>query len=319
MDITIRSEAIKDYNSIAELNLISFREEGQDWVKEMNIPGTLRHRHGFDPDLALVAEVDGKIVGYALFSPFDVYFKNHLVKSVFLSPLGVLPEYQSKGIGGRLMAEGHRRAMEKGYSLAALFGDREYYQRFGYKAHMLSLNGMTITKEDMPTLPTGAVERPVKSRDIDRLMDLWHQWHKHEPIAMFPGPTLMDWISPDQAFKSSTITVDDQVVGYIRYYRENPSRYTAFLTDNAEHTSQVLAYLKTKFSDTEIEKIFLPINPQSPWVQGLINCPFTQKVNMSQYALLKLLDENPHSSEYFQFIEESEDNIGVVSLPAQFD
>ena len=57
--------------------------------------------------------------------------KNH--QTLTLGPVSVLPEYQKKGIGSRLIEEGHDAARRLGYRSALLVGHPEYYPRFGYR------------------------------------------------------------------------------------------------------------------------------------------------------------------------------------------
>ena len=49
-----------------------------------------------------------------------------------VSPLSVLPEYQSKGIGSSLMQAVIEKSKEKGLDALFLLGDPKYYQLFGF-------------------------------------------------------------------------------------------------------------------------------------------------------------------------------------------
>lgn len=55
MRINMRTETIKDYSAIAEVNLLAFRDSDQCFVGEVAMVDTLRHRPDYDPELALVA------------------------------------------------------------------------------------------------------------------------------------------------------------------------------------------------------------------------------------------------------------------------
>lgn len=50
-----------------------------------------------------------------------------------LAPVSVLPEYQGKGIGGKLMLESHKKAKELGYKSIVLIGYEKHNPRFGYE------------------------------------------------------------------------------------------------------------------------------------------------------------------------------------------
>ena len=51
---------------------------------------------------------------------------------VGLAPVGVVPEYQGKGIGSRLIREGLLACREAGYGAAVVLGEPGYYGRFGF-------------------------------------------------------------------------------------------------------------------------------------------------------------------------------------------
>jgi tRNA pseudouridine(38-40) synthase len=51
---------------------------------------------------------------------------------VALAPLAVEPSFQSSGIGGALIREGHVRLKEAGETLSVVLGDPAYYGRFKY-------------------------------------------------------------------------------------------------------------------------------------------------------------------------------------------
>lgn len=50
-----------------------------------------------------------------------------------VGPLSVLPEFQKKGIGSKLMNEAISESKNAGYCGMILFGYPEYYHRFGFK------------------------------------------------------------------------------------------------------------------------------------------------------------------------------------------
>ena len=54
-------------------------------------------------DLSFVAELDGELVGYVLFTRSLLDAPRRLVDVLVLSPLGVVPEHQGRGIGSALV------------------------------------------------------------------------------------------------------------------------------------------------------------------------------------------------------------------------
>src|SRR5215471_15938619 len=100
--VQIRSETIPDYAGIAALHARAFGER----PAEALIVALHRQRPAFDPDLSLVAELDGRVVGHALFSPHIVRLLGQDVRAVNLAPIAVDPAHQRSGIGGRLIVAG---------------------------------------------------------------------------------------------------------------------------------------------------------------------------------------------------------------------
>jgi putative acetyltransferase len=85
------------------------------------------------PDgLSLVAEHEGQIVGHAMFTRSLLDAPRRLVGVQVLSPLGVLPEHQKRGIGSALVRHGLKALANQAASLVFLEGDPGYYSRFGF-------------------------------------------------------------------------------------------------------------------------------------------------------------------------------------------
>src|SRR4029453_13095308 len=79
---------------------------------------------------ALVAEDEGEIVGYVMFSYAELAEGGRVL---MLSPLGVRPDRRRQGLGSRLVEEGLRRARERGEPVVIVEGDPRYYSRFGFR------------------------------------------------------------------------------------------------------------------------------------------------------------------------------------------
>lgn len=84
--------------------------------------------------VSLVAELDGNIVGHVQLSRCWVDAPDRLVDVLTLSPLSVLPRYQGRGLGGRLVREALQAAQNARCPLVFLEGSPIYYQRFGFEA-----------------------------------------------------------------------------------------------------------------------------------------------------------------------------------------
>src|SRR5512137_2715305 len=117
MHISLRSENVKDYPAIAEINALAFSASGGTGnigKTEMVLVDVLRHAPDFNPDWSLVAEVDGRVVGHALFHPYRAFVQGEEIAAVGLHPIAIHPAFQKQGVGSALMLEGHRLLKEKG-------------------------------------------------------------------------------------------------------------------------------------------------------------------------------------------------------------
>lgn len=124
----IREERLKDYERTYLVVKKAFENLEHADGNEHNLVNALRKCDAFIPELSLVAEVDGQIVGHIMFTKAKVENNTVLV----LAPLSVLPEYQKRGIGTALIKEGHRIAGELGYEYSIVLGSEKYYPRIGY-------------------------------------------------------------------------------------------------------------------------------------------------------------------------------------------
>ena len=133
MNVLIRQEQKEDYDKVYEVVRTAFACAAHTNHDEHNLVVRLRRSAAFIPELSLVAEVAGEIVGHILFTRGVIQAKTQEYETLVLAPLAVVPDYQGKGIGGRLIEAGHRVAREIGFKSVLLVGHPIYYPRFGYR------------------------------------------------------------------------------------------------------------------------------------------------------------------------------------------
>jgi putative acetyltransferase len=81
---------------------------------------------------SLVAEVDNQVFGYVSYSP--IFLKTDTGMSGYiLAPLAVSPEHQKQGVGSRLINTGIDMLTKDGAGVLLVYGDPDYYGRFGFK------------------------------------------------------------------------------------------------------------------------------------------------------------------------------------------
>ena len=129
----IRKENKEDFKKVFDVIEAAFNDAEFTDHQEQFLVERLRTSEAFIPELSLVAEVDGQIVGHILLTKLKIKNGTTEFDSLALAPVSVLPAYQGKGIGGELIVEAHRRAAELGHRSVVLLGHEKYYPRFGYK------------------------------------------------------------------------------------------------------------------------------------------------------------------------------------------
>lgn len=124
----IRKENKNDYNEVYNVIKKAFETAEHSDENEQDLVVRLRNSKAFIPELSLVAVEENKIVGYILFTKIKI--KDNI--ELALAPLAVLPEYQRKGIGKKLIETGHNIAKNLGYHYSIVLGSENYYSKMGY-------------------------------------------------------------------------------------------------------------------------------------------------------------------------------------------
>ena len=76
--------------------------------------------------LSLVAVISDQVVGHVLFSPVTIEPPPGDTRWAALGPIGVVPDYQGRGIGSQLVIEGFAGCRSRGYDGVVLLGAPEY-------------------------------------------------------------------------------------------------------------------------------------------------------------------------------------------------
>lgn len=121
----IRPERAGDEDAIRAVETAAF---GRDL--EAKIVDDVRGSAAFIPDLSLVAEEDGNVVGHVMISRGRVEPNGEAI--FLLGPIGVVPKRQGHGIGRALVEAALEGARRLGAPCVALIGDPALYERFGF-------------------------------------------------------------------------------------------------------------------------------------------------------------------------------------------
>jgi putative acetyltransferase len=128
--MNVRAEAVSDWPGVRTVHLAAFRDHGQVVA---NLVDDLRDAVARGEGLSLIAEERGEIVGHVMFSPSLLDAPKRLVPVQVLSPIGVVPTWQNKGVGTTLIDRGLEMLAERNVPLVFLEGSPTYYSRFGFR------------------------------------------------------------------------------------------------------------------------------------------------------------------------------------------
>ena len=133
----IRPEAPADHAAIASVVTAAFGSPAEAVLVER-----IRASAHYHPEYALVAELDGRVVGHVMVSDVALRTPTGERTILSLSPLAVAPERHGQGIGSALVRAVAERVDADGHPFIVLEGSPAYYGRLGFsdaRAHGIQL------------------------------------------------------------------------------------------------------------------------------------------------------------------------------------
>lgn len=125
----IRTETQADHAAIDELLGAAFADVPGSGQVERRIASALRDDDAMS--LCLVADIDGRIAGCAMFSPVSI--EDGAPDWYGLGPVAVSPHDQRHGVGSALIRAGLAELADRGAAGCVVLGEPGYYGRFGFR------------------------------------------------------------------------------------------------------------------------------------------------------------------------------------------
>ena len=143
------------------------------------VPGCMEHylvhimrdHQDFLPELDLVMELDQQIIGNMMYTKAKLIDEDGNEKSILtFGPISILPEYQRKGYGKKLMEYSFEKASALGYDAIVIFGNPANYVSRGFK----SCKKYNICLED-GTFPAAMLVKELRPGALDGRKWGYHQ------------------------------------------------------------------------------------------------------------------------------------------------
>ena len=133
--IKIRNEEEIDYEEVEEITRKAFWNLYIPGCGEHYLVHVMRSHKDFLPELDFVIEVDNQIIGNIMYTKTKLIDKFGEGKDILtFGPVCILPEYQRKGYGKKLMEYSFEQAATLGYEVIVIFGNPGNYVSRGFKS-----------------------------------------------------------------------------------------------------------------------------------------------------------------------------------------
>ena len=133
--IRIRNEEESDYETVEKITRQAFWNLYVPGCNEHYLVHVMRSHEDFLPELDLVIEVDGQVIGNIMYTKAKLVDESGNEKEILtFGPVCILPEYQRMGYGKILIEDSFERAVALGYDVIVIFGNPGNYVGRGFKS-----------------------------------------------------------------------------------------------------------------------------------------------------------------------------------------
>lgn len=133
-NLNIRLENETEYREVENLVRESFWNVYRPGCLEHFVLHELRKNPDFVPELDLVLEKDGKIIGQNMFMRAVIQSDDgREIPIMTMGPIGILPEFKRMGYGKFLLDHSLERAAERGCGALCFEGNIDFYGKSGFR------------------------------------------------------------------------------------------------------------------------------------------------------------------------------------------
>ncbi len=133
--LIIRNERKSDWETVETITRKAFYNLYVPGCAEHYLVHIMREHEDFIPELDFVLELDGNVIGNIMYTKAVLTDEAGNKKEILtFGPVCVLPEFQRKGYGKRLMEHSFEKARELGYDVIVIFGSPVNYVSRGFSS-----------------------------------------------------------------------------------------------------------------------------------------------------------------------------------------
>lgn len=135
MTVHIRNEKKYDHQTVEDMTRKAFYNLYAPGCTEHYLVHIMRDHEDFLPELDLVLEKDGEVIGNIMYTKARLTDTDKNEKEILtFGPISILPEYQRQGYGKMLMEYSFEKAALMGYDTIVIFGNPGNYVSRGFKS-----------------------------------------------------------------------------------------------------------------------------------------------------------------------------------------
>ena len=134
-NIIIRNEEMKDRAIVEDITRRAFYNIYIEGCVEHYLVHIMREHEDFIPELDLVIELDGKVIGNIMYTKAVLRDETGNKKDILtFGPVSIHPDYQRRGYGKQLMEHSFSKARELGFDAIVIFGSPANYVSRGFRS-----------------------------------------------------------------------------------------------------------------------------------------------------------------------------------------
>ena len=132
-NLIIRNETPDDYKVVENLTREAFWNVYRPGCLEHYVLHCLRDDPAFIPELDLVMERNGEIIGHVMFMHAEIQVDDgRMLPIMTFGPISIAPEHKRKGYGKKLLDYALEKAKEMGAGCICMEGNLDFYGKCGF-------------------------------------------------------------------------------------------------------------------------------------------------------------------------------------------